>query len=137
MARVSNSLVAVRRERVADWWVKGASISRIAREVGADWETVKRDLAVIGRQALAETDVPAQLVRLLRASQGVEAAAWDAEQLGLVLAAQRAQVAVLQTLQGIDLAQRVAELEQRLDAAQGVNPWQSVHTRAEHRAGRN
>ena len=115
MAGVNNGRAAARRERVGELWTKGASAAQIARVVGADRQTVRRDLALLGRELVAETDLPAQLARLLRGAQAVEVAAWGERQLGLVLASLKTQATVLAALQGLDVTERVEALERRLD----------------------
>lgn len=137
MPRVNDARCIARREEVLALWTRGATVNRIATTLKLDWRTVKRDVAFVAQQAVDDLNVPQELARLLASAKAVELDCWAAKQPMQALAAVKAQLAVLSVLQGIDLAQRVAELEQRLDALQGVNPWQSVHTRAEHRAGRN
>jgi hypothetical protein len=118
MPRVTNAQAAARRERVAEFWVRGVSVAGIAKAVGCDWETARRDISLLGRRAVAETDVPGELHRLLLAGRAVEASAWARQELGLALAAQKAQLAVLTTLQGLDVERRLAELEARLQATE-------------------
>lgn len=120
MPRASDAQAAARREQVEQLWVRGASMTRIGKTLGCDWQTVKRDLTIIGRTLAEEVDAPRELRRLLRAAQAVEVAAWGDAQPGLVLASLKTQVAVLAALQGLDVVARLELLEQRLDALTGA-----------------
>ena len=115
MPRVTNAEAAARREKVAPLWVRGGSLAGIAATVGCDWETVKRDIGVLAAQAARELHVERELARLLLAGRAIESDAWEQQQLGVAMSAQRQQLAVLQVLQALDTARRVEVIEQRLD----------------------
>ena len=114
MPRVTNAQAAARREKVGELWVRGVSLTRIAATLRCDWETAKRDVVLLGKQAAAETDLARELHRLLLGGRAVEVAGWQAGQLGQVLAAQKQVLGVLQALQGLDVEARLEVLEQRL-----------------------
>jgi hypothetical protein len=114
VGRVTNAQADARRAKVAELWIRGVSLSGIAASVGCDWETVKRDTAVLASRAAKELNVERELARLLLAGRAVESAAWARSQLAVVMSAQRQQLAVLEAWQSLDLAQRVADLEAQI-----------------------
>ena len=119
MPRVTNAQAAARREQVAQLWVRGIPLSRIAASLGSDWATIKRDVVILGERAAQELDVGRELTRLLLAGRAVEADAWTRGEPMKALAAQRQQLGVLQVLLGQELALRVEALEARLDGLAG------------------
>jgi len=115
MPRVTDAQVLARREQVLDLWTRGASMTKIAHALRADRETIRRDVTMLARQAVAEVDVPRELARCLLSARAVELDRWQKGQPLQALGAIKVQVAVLQAMLGLDTAERVAALERRLD----------------------
>ena len=132
MAQATAREAKARRQQVADLWARGVSYTGIAEVLGVDRQTVRRDVALLGTEA-AEFDAAHELHRLLAAARAVEKDGWVRGRPMQALAAQRQQLLVLQTMQGIDVERRLAEVEAHLDAVQGVNPWASPRMQAEAR----
>ena len=133
MAQVTAREAKARREQVANLWARGANYTGIAEVLGVDRQTVRRDVALLGNEAATEFDAAHELHRLLAAARAVEKDGWVRGRPMQALAAQRQQLLVLQTMQGIDVERRLAEVEAHLDAVQGVNSWASPRMQAEAR----
>lgn len=116
MPRVTSQAQAARRERVGGLWVRGLSLSAIARAANCEWRTVKRDVALLAKQTADEWDVAGELHRLLLAGRAIEAAAWISGDHALALAGQKQTLSVVQVLQSADVEHRLQALEQALGA---------------------
>lgn len=135
MPRVTNAEAVARRGQVAELWTRGVSISGIARVVKVDWETVKRDVVVLGKQAAVDLELDRERHRLLQGAKQVEQAAWQyhAEATGSdrlaalaqVRGAQAQALAVLGELAGADIERRLSALEAQAPAgtAGGAKRW--------------
>jgi hypothetical protein len=130
MARATADEAAARREQVEHLSLRGARPSVIARAIGSDARTVRRDLRVLAKARAAESDLASERLRLLAAAKGIELEAWQLlarlsagdvnGRLGCLsraLAAQDRQAALVSDQAAADLAARVSNLEQRVNEA--------------------
>lgn len=129
MPRPALDVSLARRAQVEFLELRGASAGAIAKEVGADRRTVKRDLAWLTQERAQRVDVAASRLRLLEAAQLVEVESWRLHQklpatdtngrlgcLGKILAAQERQATLVGAIETATLAAEVAALRDQVTA---------------------
>lgn len=132
MARATAAAAAARRGKVAELELRGVSAHGIARALGSDPRTIKRDLRALAAERARDTSLTAERHRLLAAAKLVEQQAWQLHHalsvadaagklgaLGKVLGAQEAGRRIVGDLAMAALEERVAALEQQVAAAGG------------------
>ena len=121
-----------RRSQVETLDLRGATPTTIARALGADPRTVRRDLQALTAQRERGTDLDRERLRLLDAARLVEREAWllfdalppaDANgrlgALAKVIAGQLQAAKLVGALTALDLRDRIAALEATLAARAG------------------
>ena len=116
-----------RRRQVEALELRGATPAAIARDLGADLRTIKRDLRMLAQQRARAADLTAERRRLLDAARLVEKQAWELfdalpaadptarlAALGKVLAGQSQTIKLLGDLAAADIEARLAALEEAL-----------------------
>jgi hypothetical protein len=127
VARVTADRAATRRAQIEGLELRGAPARVIARAVGADIRTVRRDLRAIAVERAHAIELAAERHRLLEAAHLVEREAWQllaalpADDtngrlgcLGKVLAAQARAAELVGALADAQLEERLSALEERL-----------------------
>ncbi len=76
MARATTEAAATRRQSVELLDLRGTAPSVIARALGSDYRTVKRDLDLLASERVSDVSLAAERHRLLQAARLVEHEAW-------------------------------------------------------------
>lgn len=142
MPRSTVEATLSRRRQVEALELRGVGVLAIAKQLGADVRTIRRDVAALATERTRTTDLAGERLRLLAAAKEVEVASWgiysalptsDAAgrlgALGKALAAQQRAADVLGALAAASIEQRLSALEaehstEPLDL-QRRSPWRA------------
>ena len=127
MARTTLDESITRRAKVAHLELRGANATGIARELGCDVKTVRRDRPALARDRAQALDVSGTRLRLLESAALIELEGWKLWQtlpaqdingrlglMGKILAAQERQSALLREIEAASLVADVEQLKAQM-----------------------